>query len=262
MYSSDTPYPTQMRADTQESPKGDRADLILMDIETVTAGETPADIFERFKVAISRYGFDKILFGQAFFVANKDYSGRRFFFQHGFAEFMKIYTKEKYQFSDPVNMRIMQTHRPFRWREAHVGMSHIQMKQVGEAQKHGLKFGIVFPVMGQDGPTGFVSIGRETDFSLDDRTFLELELLCRYAYLAIDRHYETTEGAPTVSLTPREAAILMHVSHGKTNWETGQILGISEYSVRDYLKSLSVRLETSNRTHTVVRAIQLGLILP
>lgn len=262
MYSSQTPYSEGMRVNSQTLDMGDRADTILSDIETVTGGKSPEEIFEKFKVAVRRFGFDKILFGQAFFIADKDYVGRRFFFEHGFADFMKLYAKENYQFSDPINLRIMQTHRPFRWREAHVGMSNIQMEQVAAAQNHGLKFGMVVPIMGQAGPTGFVSLGRDTDFKLTDRAFLELELLCRYAYMAIDRHYEVPDETHGVTLTPRESAILMHVSRGKTNWETGQILGISEYSVRDYLKSLSVRLETSNRTHTVVRAIQLGLILP
>jgi len=112
------------------------------------------------------------------------------------------------------------------------------------------------------GPTGFVSIGQELPFELDSRAFLEVEMLARYTYQSIDRLHPSVDYQQKLNLTSREVAILMHVSKGKTNWEVGQIIGISEYSVRDYLKSLSARLETSNRTHTVVKAIQLGLILP
>ncbi|WP_427452424.1 helix-turn-helix transcriptional regulator [Litorimonas sp. WD9-15] len=235
---------------------------LFANIDAMMSAAQPAETFEIFNAALAHYGFDKVVLGQAFIMADAGAADRRFFYHYGMDDFLAVYAQKNYQFSDPVTLRVMRTHRPFRWREAHVDMTKRQMEQVAEAQAAGLKFGIVFPVVDEAGATGFVSLGRETDFSLSDAAFLELELLCRYAYFAIDRHFESKAPQKTIKLTPRETAILLHVAHGKTNWETGQIMGISEYSVRDYLKSLSARLETSNRTHTVVKAIQLGLILP
>jgi len=65
-----------------------------------------------------------------------------------------------------------------------------------------------------------------------------------------------------MKMTDRERDVLTLVARGKTNWEIGTVLSISEYSVRDYLKTLSVKLRTTNRAHSVARAIQLGLIVP
>lgn len=234
----------------------------LSEVDNILGGKTAQEIFESFVKAVKPLGFDKIVMGQAFVMSDMSKTPRRFFFHHGVTDFLKIYAQKNYQFSDPVTLRIMTTRRPFRWREANVDMTAAQLEQLNVARSFGHNFGIVFPVIDPSGATGFVSLGRETDFDLQGRQFLELELLCRYSYMAIDSFYKPAETDEKISLNPRETAILMHVSRGKTNWETGQILGLSEYSVRDYLKSLSARLETSNRTHTVVRAIQLGLILP
>jgi len=250
-----------MVGEIQNAGAGSNAGRLFTTISAMMSARLPDEIFTMFVEALKFFGFDKIVLGQVFILADAA-AERRFFYHHGVAEFLAVYAARNYQFSDPVTLRVMRTHRPFRWREAHVDMSKNQLEQITEARASGLKFGIVFPMVDEAGATGFVSLGRETDFDLDETDFLELEILCRYAYFAIDRHFESKPPQEPITLTPRETAILLHVAHGKTNWETGQILGISEYSVRDYLKSLSARLETSNRTHTVVKAIQLGLILP
>jgi len=247
---------------TLELDHGARADTLQRDIQTLLSAQTPEDCFKHLCTYVGRFGFDKIIAGQVFAISDADSTNRRFFFQKGAGEFLSLYMKRNYQFSDPVSFRAMTTHRPFRWRETHTDMTKRQMEQMEAAKRFGMNYGIVFPIKDRTATMGFVSIGRATDFELSQSEFLELEMLCRYGYMSIDSHFENKEAASDMTLTPRETAILVHVSRGKTNWETGQILGISEYSVRDYLKSLSARLETSNRTHTVVRAIQLGLILP
>jgi len=222
----------------------------------------PESIFDKLCEATSRYGLDKIALGQAFFSHPALQEQPLFFFQKNIEEFLQIYAEENYQVSDPIALRALGTHRPFRWREAHIDLTPTQTKQLKVAESFGLCFGYVFPIIDRPGPVGFVSMGRETDFELNDLAFLELELLTRHAYYAIEKVHGRPQAPSKTNLTPREVTVLMHVANGKTNWEIGQILGISEYSVRDYLKSLSKRLQTSNHTHTVVKAIQLGLILP
>ena len=232
------------------------------DIKTVTQSSTPQTCFDQFRHILEAKGFDKIVMGQAYMLADKGIKTQRFFLHSGISDFLKTYLEQNYQFSDPIVLRAISTHRPFRWQESRADMTKAQIKQVEHAAEHGLKYGIVFPIKDFGGTMGFVSIGRSTDFELSDLEFLELELLCRYSYLKIDSFYGASIETSDLSLSPRETAILTHVSRGKTNWETGQIMGMSEYSIRDYLKAISARFDTANRTHTVVKAIQLGLILP
>jgi hypothetical protein len=52
----------------------------------------------------------------------------------------------------------------------------------------------------------------------------------------------------------------MNVARGRTNRQIGEILGISEKTVRNHLRTISHKLSTSDRTHAVVLAIGNGWI--
>lgn len=63
------------------------------------------------------------------------------------------------------------------------------------------------------------------------------------------------------TLTEREVEIVRLVAEGKSNraigWSTGLALG----TVKDYLGSAMKKLGARNRTHTVILAIQRGILL-
>jgi len=61
-------------------------------------------------------------------------------------------------------------------------------------------------------------------------------------------------------LTPREIDCLRWCSHGKTNWEIGRILGLSERTVEHYLSRANRKLGTATRAQAVARARKLDLI--
>ncbi len=60
-----------------------------------------------------------------------------------------------------------------------------------------------------------------------------------------------------LGLTPREAEVLLWVSHGKTNPEIGLILDISPITVRTHVERIFHKLGVSNRTAAAVRALEL-----
>ena len=64
----------------------------------------------------------------------------------------------------------------------------------------------------------------------------------------------------THPLTERQLEVLAHVARGRTNRQIGEILGISEKTVRNHLRTISHKLSTSDRTHAVVLAIGNGWI--
>ena len=61
-------------------------------------------------------------------------------------------------------------------------------------------------------------------------------------------------------LTQRQLEVLAQVARGRTNRQIGEILGISEKTVRNHLRTISHKLSTSDRTHAVVLAIGNGWI--
>ena len=56
-------------------------------------------------------------------------------------------------------------------------------------------------------------------------------------------------------LSEIEAEVLRWAARGKTAWETGQILGISERNVRWHLEEAQRKLMTKNKTATVAAAL-------
>jgi DNA-binding CsgD family transcriptional regulator len=62
------------------------------------------------------------------------------------------------------------------------------------------------------------------------------------------------------ALTQKETECLSWCKEGKTNWEIGEILSISEKTVEFHLSNTIRKLGVSNRITAVVKALQLGLI--
>lgn len=91
------------------------------------------------------------------------------------------------------------------------------------------------------------------------RHAIVLEYLVPHLHLALMRaSYHPKVIAPVI--TKREREILQWLREGKTNWEIGQILGISERTVKFHIQNLSSKLDASNRSHIVALAMSLGLI--
>jgi DNA-binding CsgD family transcriptional regulator len=60
-------------------------------------------------------------------------------------------------------------------------------------------------------------------------------------------------------LSPREVTILNWIKNGKTNWEVGQILGVTERTVRFHIASIFVKLDVTSRSQAVAAAMEHGL---
>lgn len=61
-------------------------------------------------------------------------------------------------------------------------------------------------------------------------------------------------------ITPREIDCIAWTAEGKTAWEIGQILSITERTVTAHLTSAMERLGATNRSHAVAIAVRIGLI--
>ncbi|MFD4029113.1 response regulator [Streptomyces sp. NPDC058637] len=63
-----------------------------------------------------------------------------------------------------------------------------------------------------------------------------------------------------VTLTRREVEVLGAVADGLSNVETGRRLVITEATVKTHLLRIFAKLDVGDRTHAVVRALELGLL--
>lgn len=71
-----------------------------------------------------------------------------------------------------------------------------------------------------------------------------------------------TESTPPVArrephITPRERQVLLELTKGRTNKEIARALGVSQYTVRDYVTDLLAKFSVSNRVELCVSALAL-----
>lgn len=91
----------------------------------------------------------------------------------------------------------------------------------------------------------------------NQQLFQSIETYLSFSGQLISPFFKNNEN---ITLSKREIEILNHVASGYSNKEIADYLSISEYTVRDYIVSATKRLNSTNRTQAVVRAIQLGYI--
>jgi DNA-binding CsgD family transcriptional regulator len=93
------------------------------------------------------------------------------------------------------------------------------------------------------------------------RLVADLQLLAVHASQAAERLFIHPAFAPQPScLTPREVECLKWTMEGKTAWEVGAILGISERTAVLHVNNAAHKLDCVSKHQAVVKAIRLGLI--
>jgi DNA-binding CsgD family transcriptional regulator len=137
-------------------------------------------------------------------------------------------------------------------------------KFFGEAQELDVGAnGLSIPIRGRMGEFALFSVtSNESD---PEWRAMKNELLRDLMILSFNFHAAALRACgvseePTTHLPLREASCLRWKALGKTDDEIGRILGISSHTIRFHLESARSRLQTANTTHTVAKALALGLI--
>jgi DNA-binding CsgD family transcriptional regulator len=109
-------------------------------------------------------------------------------------------------------------------------------------------------------------IGVERDRPLPDdsgeltRIVADLQLFAVYAQEAASRVLSPVALADRPRLTPRELEALRWTMEGKTAWELGAILGISERTAVLHVNNAMHKLGCASKHQAVLKALRLGLI--
>ena len=170
------------------------------------------------------------------------------------------YMSQDFAASDPTLDRLRQTLSPFLWSETRSPtLSRPQRRVLDEATEFGLNDGLIIPIHSGFGFEAGVSFGDDSaDLSRYD--IAALHLIGLYGYDALRRHKPlvATERGPVLS--PREQECVKWTSAGKTAWEIGQILAISEATVNQHLRSAARKMYTVSKAHLVARCLRAGVI--
>jgi LuxR family quorum sensing-dependent transcriptional regulator len=85
----------------------------------------------------------------------------------------------------------------------------------------------------------------------------QLQMIATYAFA---RALALKHRPPPVSLTQREMDVLQWMAEGKSDWEIGVILNVSEHLVDKVARKLRAKLNATNRTQIVALALRHNII--
>lgn len=126
----------------------------------------------------------------------------------------------------------------------------------------GYKTGIAVSITANGRRQFMVGFDRAAPLPSDDsqlcRMLGDLQLLAVHAVEPALRLLLPPATGP--SLTEKQLEVLRWMSAGKTAWETGQIMGITQRGVTAHLASIFQKLDVTSKAQAVSRAMGLGLI--
>jgi DNA-binding CsgD family transcriptional regulator len=179
-------------------------------------------------------------------------------------EWLKRYLSRGYFKVDPLIRYAQNSTLPAIWNDQmfHDGKSEQFWE---EARAFGLDGGVSFSVHEQPGVRGIFSLAR--DKPLDLRGMDLAALIGRGQMFASLLHHavvrlELPKLVPeqSATLTAREQECLKWSAEGKTAWETGQILNITERTAVFHINNVIQKLGAANKTQAIVRAVALKLV--
>jgi LuxR family transcriptional regulator, quorum-sensing system regulator BjaR1 len=175
-------------------------------------------------------------------------------------EWKQRYFTQRYVERDPVITEVMTNVEPFLWSEAleKAGADKSQQRIFHEASEFRLNEGMCIPIYGPRRYMAWVTLaGAQLDQAPGSRAALHVMALYTHNRL-VKLQRATTPSAP--DLTQRETECLRWVAKGKSDWEIGEILSISERTAHWYIENAKRKLGVATRLQAVISAVTAGLI--
>jgi LuxR family quorum sensing-dependent transcriptional regulator len=235
------------------------ADEAFAFVENLDRLATPAAILDAMETSLSRFGFD------SFIVAGLPGPGERVervvLLKKWPAGWFEIYINRDYIRHDPIIRRCRNAVQPFEWADAPFDpkAEPRSLEVMNRATDFGMKRGFCLPIHGINGYEACISMSG-TDLDLTPRTKPALHLMSMYAFERIRSHLNPAPIPGLKRLTGREREMLAWAAAGKSAADTGDIVGITERTVTAHIVSACQKLEATNKTQAVARALQYHLI--
>jgi DNA-binding CsgD family transcriptional regulator len=230
-------------------------------LEALLACNTPEDLRRAVGEYAKRLGFDSWVY-----VANPN--GQRalpYFLSAYPAAWVAHYLEKGYIGIDPVVAHCRDHATPLVWNADGPTLDRDRRCPAffHDAADFGLKVGISAPLHGLGCQWGLLSVAG-SDVKTDRRTQLyqlaNVQLLATFTHEAGHRFATTPQTGVNVHLTARELECLRWAAEGKTGWEIGRLLSISERTVVFHVENAAHKLGVFGRRQAVARAIALHLI--
>lgn len=179
--------------------------------------------------------------------------------------YLDAYSDPSDSLRDPVLRRLKSLNVPIVYDQATYvddGAADLWERQAAFGYRTGVSMALHLP----GGKHFLLGVDREASLGNDSsritRLVADLQLLAVHAQDAAVRLLldEAHERLDIPRLTPREQEVLRWTGEGKSSWDVGAILGMSEHTVNFHLRNILRKLEVSSKHQAVLKALSLGLL--
>ncbi len=183
-------------------------------------------------------------------------------------EWMRYYKNRELCLTDPVAQASANTRGVYTWEEAYrkVEMTPELKTFIEMAEDFDLKNGVTYSCNPLDRDEEDILISFETSgYKISDLYRAIVEYIFPHIHevvVRVDGNISTSissqESIP--ALTLREKETLKWAYEGKTAWEIGVILSISERTVKFHLKNIYKKFNVVNRSQAIAKAVRVGIV--
>ncbi|MCP9454787.1 MAG: LuxR family transcriptional regulator [Nitrospira sp.] len=262
--SSPTPFPRGIFNDLSKQ----ECEYFLEVIHYTAHAMTPEQVREVLFLFQKYFPFSKSLGGLVRLGPDGSFAGFSNIVNANFPdEWLYRYWKNSFMEVDPIFKSALETPGTRHWQTVYQSQSPSEHERdfIETARQFGLCDGVTTGSIDQTCKlVTFCSFATEHAIEATEAE----RLLPLIDYLGSHLHLALLRVAPKTSpktdrcikeLTSREVTILNWMKNGKTNWEIGKILGVSERTVRFHIESIFSKLEVTSRSQAVAIAIEHGL---
>ena len=170
-------------------------------------------------------------------------------------EWRRRYFEKNYFPNDPAVLHLARTTDPFTWTEALACPDYTpaQRRVVYEAGEFDMHGGFVVPLIGLRTRTAVIELaGPNTSLGTRERAELQMASIAANSRL---RAIYKPRRHPLPPLSNREREVLQWAAVGKSDWEIGEILSISEKTVNAHIENVKRKYGVTSRIHAVVKGM-------
>tara|TARA_R110002072_G_scaffold112253_1_gene241136 strand:+ start:676 stop:1395 length:720 start_codon:yes stop_codon:yes gene_type:complete len=172
------------------------------------------------------------------------------------------YQEESYHLIDPVVDQSLEGTLPVDWSEL-PKVDRTTRNFFGEAMEFGVRQnGVSIPI--RDHLHGKAVLTLNSDLRIHEWRRYKRGIIADAIYLSCliqsDIVANLASAPPGPRLSTREKEVLKWAAVGKTAWETGQIMTVAASTVNHHLYNACAKLQVTNKTHAVAKAIRAQII--
>ena len=126
-----------------------------------------------------------------------------------------------------------------------------------EAARFGIRCGLTIPVHDATGAIAAITFAADIPRPQFERMVeahaCVLQIMAMYFLAHASRKLASSRSVNGISLSPRERECLKWAAEGKSAWQTGEIIGISQHTVTFHLKNAKAKLGVRSSIPAVAR---------